>query len=541
MALSPITPRDRLQRLVDLGRKTWRFWWLIAVFAVAGGGLSLAFAVTRARSYQSWATLFYQERIQSQLVSPGHEEVAQRNIGDRYREILLARNQLIQIINDPGLDPFPREPDPELKIDKLRQAIHFGARGAMAFRIEYIDSDADRAKKVTEKLTKLLQEKDESLRNEQAAETVNFVTEQKEAASAELAKRETALNEFLAKNPAFVSDSNAGASEGASIRAARANKAAAPAPRMSVKERQLQRVVARLEASPNAAPVAVPTPPTPERIAAENQVREAQREVAAAQRELDEALTKFTDAHPTAIKAKERVTAAQQRLRQAQAAVPPEVENVVRPATAEDRAELEKERAQLEKEIRDEQSRSGRVSEAPDTTTKRVVQLESENSELRRAVSEQRERVQSLADSVFRAQIDANQKLAEQGGRLAIVDPAFKPVRPSGPGKTIFLMAGMVLFVTLGLSLAVSLAVIDDRLYRRVDLEQLGLAVLAVIPPAVQVKRKRDPKARRTRTAKLKGMDHASAPDPGNAPGPRGRPPSQAGGAPGQAGRKGTV
>ena len=48
------------------------------------------------------------------------------------------------------------------------------ARGAMAFRIEYIDSDADRAKRVTEKLTKLLQEKDESLRNEQAANTVAF-------------------------------------------------------------------------------------------------------------------------------------------------------------------------------------------------------------------------------------------------------------------------------------------------------------------------------------------------------------------------------
>jgi len=91
--------------------------------------------------------------------------------------------------------------------------------------------------------------------------------------------------------------------------------------------------------------------------------------------------------------------------------------------------------------------------------------------------------VQSLADSAFRAQMDANQKLAEQGGRLAIVDPAFKPARPSGPGKTIFLLAGMVLFVTLGLSLAVGLAVIDDRLYRRADLERLGVAVLSVISP----------------------------------------------------------
>jgi uncharacterized protein involved in exopolysaccharide biosynthesis len=538
MALSPITPRDRLQRLVDLGRKTWRYWWLIAVFAVAGGGLSLAFAMTRPRSYQSFATLFYQERIQSALVSPNREEVAQRNIGDRYREILLARNQLIQIINDPSLDPFPNERDPELKIDRLRQAVHFGGRGAMAFRIEFIDSDADRARRVTEKLTKLLQDKDESLRNEQATETVNFVTEQKEAASAELAKRENALNEFLAKNPAFVSDANGAASEGASIRAARATKAAV-VPKMSVKDRQLQRIVARLEAPPNAPPMVVRAPPTPERIAAENAVSEARREVQSAQRELDEALTKFTEQHPTAVKAHERLTAAQLRLRQAQAAVPPEVENVVPPTTAEDRVQLEKERVQLEKEIRDEESRSGRTVEPQDTTTKRVVQLESENSELRRAVNEQRERVQSLADSVFRATIDANQKLAEQGGRLSIVDPAFKPVRPSGPGKTIFLMAGMILFVTLGLSLAVALAVIDDRLYRRFDLEQLGLAVLAVIPPAVQVKRKRDPAGRRQRTARQKALDNPNAPDQGNAPGYAGRPPSQPGGTPGPVGRKG--
>ncbi|HET7504853.1 MAG TPA: hypothetical protein VFK02_27710 [Kofleriaceae bacterium] len=502
MALSPITPRDRLQRLVDLGRKTWRYWWLVAVFAVAGGGLSLAFALTRPRSFQSWSVLFYQERIQSQFLSPNREEVAQRNIGDRYREILLARNQLVQIVNDPTLDPFPNEPDPEIKIDKLRQAVRFASRGTMAFRIEYTDSDADRARRVTAKLTKLLQEKDEALRNEQAAETVAFVTEQKEAAAAELKKREQALNEFLAKNPAFVSDSAAGASEGASIRAANTHTAA-PAPRMSIKERQLQRIVARLEAPPNAPPVVVPTAPSPERQAAEAAVREAQRELASAKRELEEALTKFTDQHPSAIKAQERVAAAQQRLRQAEAAVPPEAEVVVRPATAEDRAQLEKERKQLEGEIRDEQSRNGKVPEKPDTTTKRVVQLETENSELRRAVGEQRERVASLAESVFRAQIDANQKLAEQGGRLSIVDPAFKPVRPSGPGKTIFLMAGMILFVALGLSLAVALAVIDDRLYRRVDLEQLGIPVLAVIPPQAPLPSARTVRKRqreRTRT-----------------------------------------
>ena len=79
--------------------------------------------------------------------------------------------------------------------------------------------------------------------------------------------------------------------------------------------------------------------------------------------------------------------------------------------------------------------------------------------------------------------MDANQKLAESGGRLSVVDPAFRPVKPSGPGKTLLMVAGLALFVVLGAGLAVGMAVIDDRLYRRSDLESMGVSVLAVIPP----------------------------------------------------------
>src|SRR5207237_5132890 len=125
---------------------------------------------TRPRNFQSWATLFYQERIQSSLLS-NREEVVQRNIGDRYRELLLARAQLEQVIGDPKLNPFPDIADPEVAIDKLRMQIRFEARGANAFRIVYTDRDPDRAKAITARLTKLLQDKDEALRNEQAQAT----------------------------------------------------------------------------------------------------------------------------------------------------------------------------------------------------------------------------------------------------------------------------------------------------------------------------------------------------------------------------------
>jgi uncharacterized protein involved in exopolysaccharide biosynthesis len=492
MALSPITPRDRLQSLVDLARKASRYWWLIAVFAVVGGGLSLAFALTRPRSYQSWSVLFYQERIQSSLLSNGREEVAQRNIGDRFRELLLARSQLDQIIGDPQLDPFPKEKDPDVKIEKLRQVVRFESRGANAFRITFTDVEQDRAKRVVEKLTKLLQDRDESLRNEQAAATVKFVTDQKESAVAELKKREQILNEFLAKHPEFVADANNAQNEGALLRASRTPKPVTGNPKLVALDRQRARIQQRLDAPADAPPVSVPTPATPERLAAEAQVTEAQREVTAANRELQDALSKYTDKHPTVIKAQDHVTAATERLRQAKAAVPPDVETVVRPATAEDRVKLQKELQQLEAQIAAEQGRStGKPAETVDQATNWVVQLETQHADLRRAVSEQRETVQSLADSAFRAKIDAERKLAEQGGRLSVIDPAFRPVQPSGPGKTIFLMAGMILFLSLGLSLAIGLAVIDDRLYRRHDLDALGLPVLAVIPTAVPVKRGR--------------------------------------------------
>ncbi|HEY1552025.1 MAG TPA: hypothetical protein VGG28_29565 [Kofleriaceae bacterium] len=485
MALASITPRDRLQRIVELAKKTLGYWWLIGAFALVGGALSLTFALTRPRRFESSAVLFYQERIQSSILSNRQEEV-QRNLGDRFRELLLARGQLAQIVADPKLDPYP-DIDPELAVDKLRQAVKFESRGGNNFRIVYDDSNAERAQAVTARLTKLLQDKDEALRNDQATTTVNFITKQKEEAAAELTKREQTFNAFLAKHPEFVQDAGTTNTEGAGFRTLKnASKAPTGNPRLYALERQRERIQARLDANPDA-PVAVPVhaPASPERQAAESLVADAQRELASAQRELEDALNKYTDKHPTVINAQERVQQAQERLRHAQAAVPPDEAMPVAPATPADRTKLQKELSQIESQINDEQhaaANKGSAAPTAESSTNWIVDLETQHAELRRQVTEQRERVGALADGVFHAQLDASQKVAETGGRLSVVDPAFKPVKPSGPGKTIFLLAGMVLFLGLGGALAIGLAIIDDRLYRREDLDVVGLPVLAVIP-----------------------------------------------------------
>jgi uncharacterized protein involved in exopolysaccharide biosynthesis len=517
MAAAPMTPRDKLQRLVDLGKKSTRFWWLVAAFAVVGSALTLTFVLVRPKKFQSYAVLFYQERIQTSLLS-NREEVVQRNIGDRYRELLLARGQLHVIVTDPQLDPFPDEDDIDLKIDKMRERIRFESRGANAFRIAYVDEDAERAKLVTEKLTRMLQEKDEFLRNEQAKATVSFALEQKEAAQEDLSKHELALAQFLAKHPEFAQDamqaaaSGQFAGEGASIRAARDKNAKADAGnvRLFALERQRRRIQARLEAPPDSPPIRIPAPHTPEKIAAEAEVSAARNELTAANRELASALTQYTDQHPAAIRARDRIQTAQARLKRAQAAVPPDVETAVAPQNEADRAKLRKELAALESQIEAEQKRGGN-SAGSDAATDWVVQLETEHSRLRRIVIEERERVEALANSVFRAQMDANQKLAETGGRLSVVDPAFKPVKPTGPGRALLMLAGMALFLTLGSGLAVGMAVIDDRVYRRTDLESLGVSVLGVIPRELSKEQLADIDHKRTKRMKrdLPGKLHS--------------------------------
>src|SRR6185312_11021459 len=107
--------------------------------------------------------LSYEEKINSSVLTNRQQEV-DRNMGERYRNLLVARVQLAKIVADPKLNPFPKEKDAEVAIDKLRTAIKFTAPGGNTFHITYTDSDADRAQAITAKLTKLLQEKDETMR-----------------------------------------------------------------------------------------------------------------------------------------------------------------------------------------------------------------------------------------------------------------------------------------------------------------------------------------------------------------------------------------
>jgi uncharacterized protein involved in exopolysaccharide biosynthesis len=484
-----VTNRDRLDRLVDYFRKATRYWWLIGGIVVLGGTLAMLVAQSRPRKYQSWSVVFYQERIQSSVLrGSSGGDASPRSIGDRYRELLTSQSLLLNIVHDPKLNPFPEllaKQGPDAAVEALRLATAFQSRGNSVFHVTFTDEDPVRAQAVAARLTDLLNEKDDTLRASIAQRSAKFTEEQKRAAEVTLTARNKALTEFLYQHPEF-SQETAQSNVGVSI-AANQNRPAAPGnSRLATLDRQRQRILARLNAKPGTQVTVIePATASPERQAAQAALNEAKRDLANAKRELETALTNYTDIHPAAVKARDKVTAMEAKVAQAEKAVPADPVVTLPPSTPEDRAALQRELKSLEDQIAATRTEDrGKTPSSQSDEATHIIELEAQHDQLRRAWTEQSSQVKLLEDAVFAARIEADRQVAEQGGRLSIVDPAFRPTKPQGAGKSVFVLAGLVVFGAIGGTLALGLALIDDRLYRRDDIDELGIPVLAVIPSA---------------------------------------------------------
>lgn len=485
-----VTARDQFDRLTAIVRRAIRYWWLVAGIAVIGGVLAVLFALAQKPVYESETVLLYREVIPTSVIQGRDVSQSTRNLSSRYREMLMARGQLQQVAEE--FELFGASPDKPVA-DDMRTLVDFRSKGTGTFRIVFRSGDPALAQKVTARLAEQLIEEDRRISREEASTTQTFLVEQKERADIELKKRERAKAQFLADHPEFADESGGGSGAGASVRAAAANKKDIPKrnvdPRVLALERQRNRLRDRLAAPDE--PVARPATRkirSSEQIAAEARVAQAQREVDQLRSELDDRLSRFTDKHPDVIKARNAFDDAQRRLRRAEAAVPADDSDdpivagpIDRDALAADLQRVERDltamRAKVARETPDDKREA-----STDDATSWVVQLETDWSRLARDVEESRDRVESLEAKVFTAEITAD-SVAAQTSKLTVIDPANEPQRPIGKGKTIIVLAGLLLFGGLGVAMALGLAFIDDRIYTRWDLDQAGVAPMLVEVP----------------------------------------------------------
>jgi uncharacterized protein involved in exopolysaccharide biosynthesis len=475
-----------------------------AIFAVVGVLIALAVAMLKPRRYRSETVILYREGVRwsylgaSDLMDPG------RRVGQRLREIVLSRAVLTKVMHDFKLYAAIDEGEGTNEaIEQFRRDVTFKTGESDTISIAYEASTPETAQGVAAALAEELTSASQRLRSEQAAMTSGFLDAEARRSEETLRTKETEFARFLAEHPEFALEAQqpAGGGGGGARRAPGAPGPVGPEKPTGLValEREAARIRSRLAPpTPGSAaatpPPAAPVVPVDPKLAAEKQAADA--EVAEARRQLGAKEALYTPQHPDVRAAQARVKAAEGRAAQADSAIrasravesdAPAAAGPVTPTTnAADRKALEGRLAGIEAAIARAKSLTKTDDMGPqDDTTKAIVALETDWQRLSREVAEAREHHKQIQDKTFLAGVAASSATQGSAGQMLVVDPAYKPLRPVGAGRGKVLATGVALVIPLALALALVLALLDDRIYRKADLDRLAVApVLGAVPKA---------------------------------------------------------
>ena len=489
------TARDRLDRIVAICGRATRFWPYALAVVAFGGVVSLAVAFTRPRIYKSESLILYREGIRSSdLGGPDTGGDPARKLGLKLKEMVLSRTRLQQIIEEFGLYPKLVEDRGYVDaVDEMRNHIAFRVKDGDTFGLSFEGEDAIRVQKVTARLAEALIGENSKSRAEQAEVTKEFLDVEKQRAESELRDKETALAKFLAKHPEFAKETaqSPGQSAGSAIRAAADRK---PSKNSDLTLLALEREAGRIQERLGV-PVThkkSPGAPVDPALVAEKQAADA--ELKSAQQDLQNKLLQFTDQHPDVKQAKQRVKTAETRVRHAlealtadaDAAQKKEQEAEANEGTI-DRGALQVELKRVTDEIAAYKAKMKKKDGAGDGAQQQgaswIVALETDWTRLNREVSEARERHQQLQDKQFKASMAETAATSERNEQMVIVDPAYKPTHPAKPGRATIAGVGALVSIGLAIALALGCALLDDRVYDRVDVERMELAPLVGVVP----------------------------------------------------------
>jgi len=508
-------PREQIEDVLALVRRTLRYWWVVGIITVVGTAAAVAFALSRPRVYQASTVIMHRDVIPSELLHGSRGASSERYMRARFGEMLYARPLLEKVITESAaFDDLIAKKNMAFAVDRLRSHIDFRGRGGGTFRIAYLGRTPKLAQQITKLLAKHLIEWELRMQLESVSITKNFLEQEAKRLSTDLHKAEREFAQFLAEHPEFADEVLvATGAAGASIRkrnpmvsgGSTAVKAPKGKQRLFALERQRVRLYARLN-RPAGKPIRRPSQPTEEERVAGRAVIRAKRDLAREKSRLENLRLKYTDLHPDVQAAQRRIsnatgilTAAEARLEQAKANRPKGVivENVSEAEKKRLRAEINRLDSAIvaeRKRLASKKDSSGdKVEDAEvDKDTAEVVGLETRWSKLFRRVKDMRERTASIESKAFTADIMANSEIARQGVQLTVVNPAQMPTHPAGMGRKLVVMAGFFVSGLLGLGLAITLVLMDDRIFGRRDIERLEIApVLTIVPSHKSHKRRK--------------------------------------------------
>jgi len=455
------TTNDELQGIYRLVRRTLRKWrpGLAAVVVV----LLATAAVVQwwPKRWRSEAVVYYREGLQWTTT----DSFSARRMGQRFRDMLLARNLLTQLIRESGLYPrLVKAGRMGEAVEEMRLAIGFRIDQSDVYAISYTGDSAGEAQQIVSRLTDLLVAENARLRSEQAQGAGTFLDAEKKRAEGDLATREAALLRFLAKHPEFSTEQSP---VGGSLRGrARPGEEERESDAVGALRREEERLRRQLTTPSQRAG------PDPALVTAKE---DAEVKLRAAQRELNEKRSAYTERHPDVRAAEADVRAALDAYRRAADAL-----QATEPQVLSGRLQQVQEELAAARRLQAAQ-RPPPPPSGPEAA-QRVVKDEGEWARLTREVSEARERLQQLDNRQFVASMTASMAASGQSSQIVVIDPAFLPAQPLGPSRTVRVLFGLLAALAAGVGVALLFALSDDLVYEAADLERpLRLPVLLEI------------------------------------------------------------
>jgi polysaccharide chain length determinant protein (PEP-CTERM system associated) len=400
---------------------------------------------------------------------------------------ILSRSRLERIVGDFNLYAQERRNKPlEKVIERMRKDIDVTIVKGDSFRVSYLNSDPQMAKKVTERLASLFIEENLKDREVLADITSQFLETQLEEARRRLVEHENKLAAFRRQYTGELPDqlqANLQVYQNAQMRLQTISDTLN---RDRDRRAALQNELTALNEAANAAPggpaTAVSTlPPGP-----------AAQKLQAAVESLREMETRLTPEHPDVVRQKRAVRDLQEKadaeaLARPVAPVPslpePRGARAVRP----DRATLLRgEIDRVEQQIAANEKQEAQLKDSIATYQARVEatpKRETEMIELNRDYATLQNIYRTLLAKREESRIAADLERGQISEQFKVLDPAKVPETPYSPNIPLMAALGVVVGLILGCGLAALLEYRDTSLRSETDIASvLALPVLASIP-----------------------------------------------------------
>jgi polysaccharide biosynthesis transport protein len=486
-------------------KKQWRVlcrrrWWL----ALPAFGLWLAVWVVAwflPAIYRSETVILVeQQKVPEQYVVPNVSSDLQDRLQSMTQQIL-SRTRLLGIMEQFNLYPklrarrtgdemveFMRK---DIQVEMVQAPNRSG--NLTAFKVAYMSRDPLLAQKVTAQLTSLFINENLKTRQEQSAQTTQFLAQQLEDAGRGLAEQEAKVKEFkshfLGQLPEQV-QSNVQILSGLQAQLQQETDQLGRAKQQSVYFETLRAQWNSLESS-LATGKATTSPAA------------LDQELARLRSELADLSSHYTERHPDVRRVKDQIAKTERLKQQAQvaaASVGASVEAIPHTSSAAD-VQVASSRMEMESQIRANKVEIENRQRSIDDLQRRIAEYqarlnmtpvrEQQMAELTRNYEQSRKNYEQLQAKLDQSGMATDLEKQQQGEQFRVLDPPNLPQKPYSPNRLMLNAIGLVAGLMLGGVVLAGSEALDDRIYSKEEIAAIvSVPVLSEIPPLLTVKEK---------------------------------------------------